>query len=511
MTNVPATLRTLAIYAICIPLALFLGYLLADPLNLTALGTISIVLFILSLPLLLRFHTFLLLLTWNTSAILFFLPGPPHLWLVMVAISLGISVVRRTLDQRFRFISVPALTWPLLMLIAVALITAKATGGIGLRSLGGEVYGGKRYFYLVGAILGYFALTAQRIPPQRAGLYVAVFFLGGLTAIIGDFALTVHGPLQYIFLFFRPMGLSTEVAELGVVRYVGLPAASAALYSWMLAKHGIRGLLDVRAPWRLPLFIIFSGVGLLGGFRSYLISLVLICFFQFFLEGLHRTRLLPILVVLFAITASVALPFAKELPLTIQRSLAFLPVPIAPSAREDAQISTEWRLQMWKAVLPEVPKYLLLGKGYALTRQDFDFGRDPGMKAVAEDQIGAALAGDYHNGPLSVVMPFGIWGAIAFLWFLAAGYYVLHRNYRYGDPGLRAINTFLLAAFLAKVVMFFFVVGGLHGDMQSFAAWLGLSVALNGGVARPAPKPAPAPAAAAGLPGLAGAQSALAR
>ena len=34
---------------------------------------------------------------------------------------------------------------------------------------------------------------------------------------------------------------------------------------------------------------------------------------------------------------------------------------------------------------------------------------------------GAAMAGDYHNGPLSVLIPFGIWGLAAFVWLLVAG------------------------------------------------------------------------------------------
>jgi hypothetical protein len=34
--------------------------------------------------------------------------------------------------------------------------------------------------------------------------------------------------------------------------------------------------------------------------------------------------------------------------------------------------------------------------------------------------------------------------------------------------------------------MFWLIVGGFYSDMLTFAGWLGLSVALNGGVAHPA-------------------------
>jgi hypothetical protein len=46
--------------------------------------------------------------------------------------------------------------------------------------------------------------------------------------------------------------------------------------------------------------------------------------------------------------------------------------------------------------------------------------------------------------------------------------------------------------YVAKIVMFLVVVGGISNDMQSFAGWLGLSVCLNGGMARPSPDTVPA-------------------
>jgi len=118
----------------------------------------------------------------------------------------------------------------------------------------------------------------------------------------------------------------------------------------------------------------------------------------------------------------------------------------------------------------QVPEYLLLGKGLGLKRSDFDSTLEYTFEsqAISGDQIGAALAGDYHNGPLSVVIPFGIWGSIAFVWFVVAGFRVLLNNYRYGSPGLQIINAFLLADFITRAFMFFVVVGGLTTDMLHF-------------------------------------------
>ena len=84
-----------------------------------------------------------------------------------------------------------------------------------------------------------------------------------------------------------------------------------------------------------------------------------------------------------------------------------------------------------------------------------------------------------------MLITFGIWGGIAFSWFIAAALRVFHNNYRYGDPQLRVVNTFLYATFVGHLIVFVFIVGGLQADLPVFIGWLGLSVSLNGGMSRP--------------------------
>ena len=96
--------------------------------------------------------------------------------------------------------------------------------------------------------------------------------------------------------------------------------------------------------------------------------------------------------------------------------------------------------------------------------------------------------GDYHNGPLSVIIPFGIYGVLAFLWFVFASLRLMWRYLKFGDPNLRKINALLLAAFGAKVLLFLTVFGALSSELVFFTGLIGLSVALNGA---PATTPAP--------------------
>jgi hypothetical protein len=87
-----------------------------------------------------------------------------------------------------------------------------------------------------------------------------------------------------------------------------------------------------------------------------------------------------------------------------------------------------------------------------------------------------------------VVLVFGIWGTIAWLWFWWGSLRVLSANVKYGNPALRSINLLLYVAYIAKCIIFVFVFGAIQGDLGQFAGLVGLSVALNNGMCRPAPK-----------------------
>jgi O-antigen ligase len=164
---------------------------------------------------------------------------------------------------------------------------------------------------------------------------------------------------------------------------------------------------------------------------------------------------------------------------------------LSTDARLAAQGSTQWRLDMWQALLPEIPKHLLLGKGYAITTEDLAaMGNDSAIRSVDPAQQGLAISGDYHSGPLSVIIPFGIWGTIAFLWLIIVSLRVMYRNFRYGDPSLKLVNTFLFTSYVMGVFNFFFIAGAFNTSMLGFCGTLGLSISINNGVCQPSKVPA---------------------
>ena len=477
--------KSLLIYAITIPVALVLGYFLTTPGDPVSSFLFLVVACVLSTPFLLRSHYIFLVFSWNASICVFFLPGQPLLWMLVVLISLAFTVVNHILYREAMFISVPSVTRTLLFLALVVFLTAKLYGGIGLKSMGSTSYGGKKYFYVFSAIAGYFALTSAVIPLHRARSAVALFFLSGSTAVISH-VVALGGPAFYFLFRFFPASLAlsqvtAEMTGLSLARLLGVSMACTAIFCYMLAHYGIRNIFTSQHPFRAAVFLSIGIASTFGGFRSALVWLILLFMVQFILEGLVRTRLCVFFVGMAILGGVLLLPFSRHLPLQVQRSVSFLPVEVDPSIQYDTQASTEFRLEMWKVLLPELPNYLVFGKGYTLDPTDLYLTQESERRGFASSYEGSLEAGDYHSGPLSIYVPLGGLGSLAFVLFLITGGRVLLRNYRHGPPGLKNVNTLLFALFLTRVLSFLFIFGAFATELYLFTGLIGLSVALNGG------------------------------
>ena len=470
--------------ALILPLAVILGYFIVDPLEPSSLTVLGLVLAALALPLMMQWHHPMLIFTWNAAMSPAFLPGTPPLWMLVAMIGLLISLLNRSVNANFRFINVPSITYALVCLCVVVLVTAYFTGGIGSHIFGSTTFGGRRYFYTFMAVIGYFVLTSQTIPLHRAKLATGLFFLSALTSLVPDILGLAGNGTSFLYAIFPSdftavEAVSGESASSEMFRIFGLTLSSAGLLFGLLARYGIRGIFEPGKFWRVGLLAVAFGACLYSGFRSFLVLLVLAFGIQFFLEGLHRTRALAVTISVVVVGLGVVLTQAEKLPNVVQRTLSVLPVKVSTVAKLSAEGSSEWRMEMWKALLPEIPKHLLLGKGYSIDSTEMYFSSDKGNRAN-ESFHWAMVSGDYHNGPLSLLIPFGIWGVLAFGWFCVAALRYLYHNYQFGPPELRSVNTCLLSCFAARVIFYLFVFGGFYADLFIFTGLIGLSVSLNG-------------------------------
>jgi hypothetical protein len=499
MTNPTAALRMLITYAIVIPAAVLVGYLLTNPLDYGTLGFLGFMLLIIVSPVFIKWHYPILVFGLSCPMTCFFLIGKPPLWQLVVLISLTIAIVERTLNSERRFIRVPAMTGPLLFIAGMAYVTAELTGGIGLHALGGDTGGGKKYINVFVGVATYFALTSREIPRSKWKWYLALYMLPAVLGLIGDLFPYLPSPLNTINLLFPPTQSFEQGVVIGTTRLASLSFAVSTTTLFLLARYGLRGIFDGTKPWLAMLFLASLPLSMLGGFRSAFGETLLLLGLIFFLEGLHRTRLFPLLLLLGVVGVSGLAVFSNQLPYTMQRSMCFLPFfKWDGAAVADAEGSSEWRYAMWRDTWPKVPDHLLLGKGCALSQEDFqnigtgEFSQLGAAHIDASNQP-LAISGDYHSGPLSTLMLFGIWGAIGIVWLMAATLFVLYRNYRYGDPQLQVLNAYLLASGTTAVISFLFIFGAFTNEVGNFAKMAGFSIAMNWGVARRAPKTASNP------------------
>jgi len=483
--------RQLIVFGIIVPIAAILGYFLATPDTFDSIAVLGLVVGVLLIPLLLRWHHLLLILSWNAALSVFFLPGQPELWMVTAGVSLFFSSLNRLLAKEQTSTYVPSIVWSLAFLAVVALVTAKLTGGFGVRALGSSTFGGRRYVYVLAAILGYFALANQRIPANRAKLFASLFFLSAVTAMVSNLAF-FGGPGFYFLYYIFPAVFAVQqaVAEFtmqgaNVVRLVGFSFAAPAVFYAMLLRYGLRGVLDFGKPWRIAIFTTAFLAGLLGGFRSSVIMAGILFALMFYFERLFRTRLVLAALIGATLAGTGLITMSRHLPFAIQRSLSFLPIDVDPAARTDAESTTDWRLRMWNVLLPEIPKHFWVGKGFAVDSTELYLLQQALLRGMTEDIDVSIAGGSYHSGPLTLIIAFGVFGVIAFLWFGGASLRVLRDNYRYGDPELKIINTFLLSYFLMRFGYFLFFYGQFAEDLAVFTGTIGLSVSLNGGIRKP--------------------------
>ena len=489
MTNSFALPRNLIIFAVLVPLALLVGYLLATPTDTVSFIGVGFVVIGVLLPLLLRWHHSMVIVGWNMAVTIFFLPGQPYLWMPLVVVSVAISFLDWLLTKKPSFLYVPSLTWSLVALGLVTLVTAKITGGIGIRALGGDSYGGKQYLLILLAITGFFALVFKRLDPAKAKLLVALFFLSGVTPIVSSLAYYA-GPGFYFVYWAFPATYAAMQAQAdwmvgsAYARLSAFAPAGQALMVFLLQRYGIQGLLKGSKPWRSIVFLLILFATLLGGYRSNIIIAGVLITALFFIERLYRTRIIVGAVAILIVLGAFLFPNATRLPLAVQRSLSVLPIEVDPIASYDAQASTEWRLRMWRYLMPEVPKHLWRPKGFSLDPTELYLVTEANRRGLAEDVDVAIASGSYHNGPISLLLGLGVWGAAAFTWVIVAGLVALYRNYRFGAPEFSNINGLLLAFFIARLIYFLFVFGHFSEDLYVFTGILGLSISLNGGVRR---------------------------
>lgn len=368
--------------------------------------------------------------------------------------------------------------WALLGLF-VFIITQR---GFGLMMTGGSTIGGSVYlkvFIMAGYLLcsRYILLTTK-----QWRLAIGLLFAGSLLPVAAEAIFTLsHGAIQFQYLFIEPyvFGLLDTLGALtsgsGVVRFTSLAPLATILVMLALIFTPRKSGFTAVTYLLLGLSLLVAG---LSGFRSLILdTLGIIVLYRVFM--LPRGRRLQNVIIMGggAVLFLVCLiPFVQYLPFSIQRAVAWLPfATIDPIAMADANISTQWRLDLWKFCLQNASDYLWVGRGLTINTEDlYSLG-------VVNDRILNPWFGHaYHNGPISLLIDTGIPGLVlASLYMLFAAREVLTNRLRPDDPFIARFFVYVKARIIFSILSFYFVAGSVESMTAQFfylAIFYGLQV-----------------------------------
>ena len=373
--------------------------------------------------------------------------------------------------------------WMVLNLIWIASVFFR--NPVGMRALGSDMLGGRPYFEILIAGCAFWVLTRTIIPSKQARFFPILMAAGSLlVSVIGT--LTTFFPrltplvapfysgvdtTTYLQEEFKGGGSTSGTGRLTQLRSLGteLPSVLYALFRPFTLLNPIK---------ILPFLLFFIGIAalFLSGFRSALIgtgaAFVLASYFWGGMQEAFRAVFLAIAAVVLLIAAQSA---GIQLPLSAQRALSFLPGDWDQTAIQEAEGTTEWRIDMWKAVIDNPDKFLknpFFGTGFGFSAEDLAIQMQAafgGQGYIGGTQFeGQLMTGAFHNGPLSTIRFVGIVGLLLYytLIIIMAVSSVRLVNRARGSP------YFYLAVYLSVpsiygIFSFTFIYGAFDGALQS--------------------------------------------
>jgi hypothetical protein len=264
-----------------------------------------------------------------------------------------------------------------------------------LKVLGSASWGGSPYLLIFAS--AFFYRFSRNLRVTNKGV-VAVIYLAVMVGIVNSVLLRV-GFLSSV----------DELSEMNQVRLSWTKPLATALFPLAL-------VINWKQKW-VPWFIWLVAFGLLGlsGFRSRLISqLVLTAAFFYFRSTNRRSYIIKAVLVGCCLWLAVIV-VSPVLPPGLQRAVSFVPgVKISLAQSMNAQSSTEWRFEIWKECLNQVPEYALIGRGIAFNVWE-TITKLGAFDVQQRSQWFMFLTHTYHSGPLTLLVDYGVPGLLVML------------------------------------------------------------------------------------------------
>jgi len=301
------------------------------------------------------------------------------------------------------------------------LLTVYIRNPVGAELLGFEKIGGKPYIEVIITMLAYWVINHVDLSPKMAMRLPFILTFGsmfnGLMGIVTNYFPSVGVYVGYLYNGFIPR--TTDAA--GVAIYdvemsrdvVGrnFEPPLLMLYSYYPPLSTLNPLSIIR--FSFAAFCLVSA--LVSGFRSVFIEIGLFFIIAtFFHSGKRAAFRIPVVIVPLLVLLIAAQGTLIHLPTNMQRTLCFLPGDWDPVAKNDAEGSTEWRIDIWRNVWDSGHKYIKdwwWGDGFGMTKVELREAQT--LFKDAKENL--AISGDYHSLPLSTIHVVGYIGLVQLL------------------------------------------------------------------------------------------------
>lgn len=395
----------------------------------------------------------------------------------------ALKVVRR--KPRYELVDI------VLIALLVYMVTVFVRNPVGFLITGSERVGGRPYFYIAIACAAYFILSRVSMPFLNGsriiiGCIVVSNFAMGVLNLIADLS---PSAARAILGFYTGISVAEEM---GATQASGPPPPGETVerlsYTGYFGNSTLLALVSFFRPltlitpiyfFRCLLLLVAVLCILLSGFRSSILAAVAYFGIATYLRGGWAD------VVRISVVGCIALALLVagqgrlfDLPLSAQRALTFLPGKWSAVAKDSAESSTEWRLEMWRVLL-QGTKYVhnrWLGDGFGVSKRDMQaiaFLQGRGSNAAHIETT--LILGTVHSGPLSTIRYAGYVGLAFYLTLLALVARYAWRQVR------KAQNTpfFPLALFVGLPVIFepfnfVFIFGGFDVGLSGTIFSLGM-------------------------------------
>ncbi len=343
---------------------------------------------------------------------------------------------------------------------------------VGLHSLGSGMVGGRPYFYILMAFFAYHVLKrapASKADVLRLPLYITLgAAFSAFCGIVATYKPNVGAALTPFYSGFQSFESADALATADLdSRQITLSAIGNSGILYLVSRYAPVTLFLPIYPMRLFAFLTCTVANLLSGFRTALISSFIYMLMSTWLrKRFHDMFILVGLVTVLVLFCVVGNNRMFRLPTPAQRALSFLPGDWDAAALDDANYSTQWRIEMWKMVLTEDRwiKDKWLGDGFGFSESDLALmksAREGGQGFIGGSaQEGWMIAGGFHNGPLSAMRYVGALGLLIFIplqFYLAVRYYRLIKVTRGTPHFCPALFTGMPVVY--GVFNFYFLVG----------------------------------------------------